>query len=182
MAQSILSLLRRLNRWVAMAIGLVLFLCAIFVLLDVGLRKLGASFGGTDEISGYVMAIVTSWGMGYALLELAHVRIDILRGRVGALGRSLFDLFAMLTMAGTVTLIALRCWPVLDRSISNMSRANTPLETPLWLVQGPWFAGWVWFAIVSWLTFLAALLLVAKGEFSQSEAAIGAFGEEDAVL
>ena len=33
-----------------------------------------------------------------------------------------------------------------------------------------------------WLTFLAALLLVAKGEFSQSEAAIGAFGEEDAVL
>ncbi len=90
MAQSILFLLRRLNRWVAMVIGLVLLACVIFVLLDVGLRKLGTSFGGTDEVSGYVMAIVTSWGMGFALLELAHVRIDIVRGRAALrCGRSL---------------------------------------------------------------------------------------------
>ncbi|WP_370268854.1 TRAP transporter small permease subunit [Nioella sp.] len=182
MAQSILSLLRRLNRWVAMVIGLVLFLCAVFVLLDIGLRKLGASFGGTDEISGYVMAIVTSWGMGFALLELAHVRIDIIRSRAGSLGRAIFDLFSMVVLSGTVSVIAVKCWPVLDRSISNLSRANTPLETPLWLVQGPWFAGWVWFAIVSWLTFVAALLMVLRGEFQQAEAAIGAFGEEEAVL
>ncbi len=79
-------------------------------------------------------------------------------------------------------MIALRCWPVLERSLSNMSRANTPLETPLWLVQGPWVAGWVWFAITSWLTFLAASLLVMQGDFQQSEAAIGAFGEEEGVL
>ena len=182
MAQSILSLLRRLNRWVAMVIGLVLFLCAVFVLLDIGLRKLGASFGGTDEISGYVMAIVTSWGMGFALLELAHVRIDIIRSRAGSLGRAIFDLFSMVVLSGTVSVIAVKCWPVLDRSISNLSRANTPLETPLWLVQGPWFAGWVWFAIVSWLTFVATLLMVLRGEFQQAEAAIGAFGEEEAVL
>jgi TRAP-type mannitol/chloroaromatic compound transport system permease small subunit len=182
MAQSILSLLRRLNRWVAMVIGLVLFLCAVFVLLDIGLRKLGASFGGTDEISGYVMAIVTSWGMGFALLELANVRIDIIRSRAGSLGRAIFDLFSMVVLSGTVSVIAVKCWPVLDRSISNLSRANTPLETPLWLVQGPWFAGWVWFAIVSWLTFVAALLMVLRGEFQQAEAAIGAFGEEEAVL
>ena len=182
MAHSLLSLLRRLNRLVALGVGIGLLAMAGFVLLDIGLRQLGASFGGTDEISGYTMAIATSWGMGFALLELSHVRIDILRGRVGALGRSLFDLFAMLVMAGTVTLIAVRCWPVLERSLNNMSRANTPLETPLWLVQGPWFAGWIWFALVSWLTFLAALLLVAKGEFAQSEAAIGTFGEEEAAL
>lgn len=182
MAHTLLSLLRRLNRLVALGVGIGLLAMAGFVLLDIGLRQLGASFGGTDEISGYVMAIATSWGMGFALLELSHVRIDIIRGRVGALGRSLFDLFAMLVMAGTVTLIAIRCWPVLERSLSNMSRANTPLETPLWLVQGPWFAGWIWFALVSWLTFLAALLLVAKGEFAQSEAAIGTFGEEEAAL
>ena len=182
MAHTLLSLLRRLNRLVALGVGIGLLAMAGFVLLDIGLRQLGASFGGTDEISGYTMAIATSWGMGFALLELSHVRIDILRGRVGALGRSLFDLFAMLVMAGTVTLIAVRCWPVLERSLNNMSRANTPLETPLWLVQGPWFAGWVWFALVSWLTFLAALVLVAKGEFAQSEAAIGTFGEEEAAL
>ena len=179
MAETILSTLRRLNRWVAIAIGIGLLACAGFVLLDIVLRQVGASFGGTDEISGYVMAFVTSWGMGFALLELNHVRIDILRARAGARLRAAFDLFSMLILSGTVTLIAIRAWPVVERSLNNSSRANTPLETPLALVQVPWFAGWVWFAAVSWATFAAALMLVARGEFQKSEAAIGSFSEAE---
>ena len=180
MEQVVLDKLRSLNRWVAILTGIVLLACAAVVLLDIVLRRMGSSFGGTDEISGYVMAIATSWGMAYTLLELGHVRIDILRSRTGRLGRALFDLFAMVVMAGTVTLIAIRCWPVLARSLANSSRANTPLETPLAWVQAPWFAGWVWFALVSWLTLIAAVLLVIKGRFEQSEAAIGCLGEEEA--
>jgi TRAP-type C4-dicarboxylate transport system permease small subunit len=181
MAERLLSLLRTANRWIAILIGLLLLGCAVFVLLDILLRQAGTSFGGTDEISGYVMAIATSWGMAYTLLELGHVRIDILRGRAGALGRAVFDLFAMLVLAATITLIALRSWPVLERSLANSSRANTPLETPLALVQGPWFLGWVWFALVAWLTFLAALLLILKRDFTAAESAIGCFGEEEGV-
>ena len=182
MAQRILDLMRHLNKAVAMLIGVVLLLCAAFVLTEIVVRKLGASLGGTDEISGYVMAIVTSWGMGFALLELSHVRIDFLRGRAGALGRSLFDLFSMFVLSATITLIAFRCWPVVERSLLNASRANTPLETPLALVQLPWFLGWVWFAIVAWLTLFAAVLLILRGEFERSEAAIGTFGEEEELL
>ncbi|KPU83483.1 C4-dicarboxylate ABC transporter permease [Marinosulfonomonas sp. PRT-SC04] len=178
MEQSILDAMRFLNRWVAKLIGVVLLLCAAFVLLDIVLRRMGASLGGTDEISGYVMAIVTSWGMGFALLELSHVRIDFLRSRANSFGRTMFDLFSMVILSSTVTLIAVRCWPVLERSLKNDSHANTPLETPLWIVQLPWLLGWVWFAIVAWLTLFAAILLVLKGEFGKSEAIIGAFGEE----
>ena len=181
MAGATLALLRRVNRAVALAVGVLLLACVAFVLADIVLRRFGASFGGTDEIAGYAMAIATSWGMGFALVELGHVRIDILRARAAPLGRVLLDLLAMLALAGTVTLIALRGWPVLARSLANGSRANTPLETPLALVQGPWLAGWVWFALVSWLTFLAALLLVARRDLAASEAAIGTVGELDAL-
>ena len=179
METQLLDTLRRLNRGVALLTGVVLLACAAFVLADIVLRQLGSSFGGTDEISGYVMAIATSWGMAFTLLELGHVRIDILRGRAGRMGRALFDLFAMLALTGTVSLVAWKCWPVVARSLSNGSRANTPLETPLALVQIPWFAGWIWFAVMAWLTFIAAALLVVKGRFNDSEAAIGAFGEEE---
>lgn len=182
MEQQLLSILRRLNMWIAILIGIMLFVCAGFILLDILLRQVGSSFGGTDEISGYVMAIATSWGMGYALLELGHVRIDLLRGRVAAKGRAIFDLFAMIVLAGTITLIAFWSWFVLARSLANSSRANTPLETPLALVQAPWFAGWIWFALVAWLTFIAALLLVLKKNYSASEAAIGSFGGEETAL
>lgn len=178
MPEKILALMKRLNRGVAMMIGAVLLLNVGFILAEIVVRKLGASLGGTDEISGYVMAIVTSWGMGFALLELSHVRIDFLRGRVGALGRSMFDLFAMSLMSGTILVIAIRCWPVVERSLRNGSRANTPLETPLAWVQLPWFAGWAWFALVAWLTLFAAVALVLRGDFARSEAAIGTFGEE----
>ncbi|MFK7859387.1 MAG: TRAP transporter small permease subunit [Granulosicoccus sp.] len=173
-----LSTLRVLNQRIAVVIGILLLLCAGVVVLDIILRQAGHSFGGTDEISGYVMAIVTSWGMGYTLLELGHVRIDLLRGRVGAQGRALFDLFAMLALTGTITVIAFRCWPVLARSLENGSRANTPLETPLALVQVPWFAGWVFFALVAWLTFIAAMMMIIKKDFTNAESAIGFVGEE----
>lgn len=179
MAGQFLEHLRWLNRLVALLIGVILLACTLFILADIILRKLGSSLGGTDEISGYVMAIVTSWGMGFALLELSHVRIDILRGRVGALGQSAFDLLSMSVLSITITVIALKCWPVLERSITNSSRANTPLETPLWMVQLPWFAGWVWFAVVAWLTLVSAILLIWRGEFEASAAAIGAFSEEE---
>lgn len=179
MEQALLDGLRKWNRRIAILTGVILLACALVVLLDIILRRMGSSFGGTDEISGYVMAIATSWGMSFTLLELGHVRIDILRGRVGRLGRALFDLFAMIVLSGTVTLIAVKSWPVLARSLANSSRANTPLETPLAWVQTPWFAGWVWFAVVAWLTFVAALMLVLKGRFKRAESAIGCFGEEE---
>ncbi|GAB4272560.1 MAG: hypothetical protein Kow0013_26000 [Pararhodobacter sp.] len=175
----LLDVLRRLNRLVAIAIGAVLLACAALVLADVALRQVGASFGGTDEISGYVMALATSWGMGYALMELGHVRIDLIRGRLREGGRALFDLFALLVLAGTVSLIAVQGWPVLARSLANSSRANTVLETPLAWVQAPWLAGWVWFALVAWATFAAALALVWNRDFAAADAAIGTRGEED---
>ena len=181
MAERVLAELRRLNRVVAILVGVLLLGCVAFVLADIVLRQVGASLGGTDEISGYVMAIATSWGMAYTLTELGHVRIDILRARVLAPWRAGLDLLAMLTLAVTVTLVAIRGWPVLARSLANSSRANTPLETPLALVQAPWLAGWVWFAIVSWLTVAAAAALVLRGDFERSEKAIGTFGELDAL-
>ena len=179
MAEILLTRLRTLNGWLAILIGIMLFACAAFVLADIVLRQLGSSLGGTDEISGYVMAIATSWGMAYTLTELGHVRIDILRSQGGPRSRAMFDLFSLLTLAITISLIAYWAWPVLERSLINSSRANTPLETPLALVQVPWFAGWLWFAIAAWLTFVAAVKLVMRGDFDTADAAIGTRGEAE---
>ena len=179
MELKIISLLRRINRGIALLVGLLLLVCAAVVLLDIILRRFGASLGGTDEISGYVMAIATSWGMAYTLLELGHVRIDLLRARAGDMVRSLFDIFSMIVMSGVVLMVAIKAWPVLERSLSNGSRANTPLETPLAWVQLPWFAGWVWFAVVCCVLTLAALSLTLKSRHADVEQAVGAFAEQD---
>lgn len=179
MELAMIETLRRLNRKIALIVGAMLLLCAAFILADILGRQLGASFGGTDEISGYVMALATSWGMAFTLLELGHVRIDLLRGRVQSFGRALFDLFSMVVMTGVIAMIALKSWPVVARSLANGSTANTPLETPLAWVQLPWFAGWLWFAIMSTCVTFAALSLILKRRHAETESFAGAFAEQD---
>ena len=171
--------LRAINKGLALIVGLGLLGCAGFVLLDIIMRQVGTSFGGTEEIAGYAMALATSWGMAFALLELGHVRIDLLRSRTASFGRAMFDVFSMIVMSGVIVVIAIRAWPVVERSLTNNSRANTPLETPLALVQLPWFAGWVWFALISCLVTLAALSLVFKRRHGETESFVGAFAEQD---
>ncbi len=173
--------LRRINRGVALVVGLGLLICAGFVLLDIIMRQIGTSLGGTEEIAGYAMALATSWGMSFTLLELGHVRIDLLRSRAGSFMRALFDVFSMVVMSAVIITVAIMSWPVLERSLVNGSRANTPLETPLAWVQAPWFAGWVWFAVMSTLVTLAALSLLLKRRHTETESFVGAFAEQDSL-
>lgn len=160
-----LLLLRRVNEWVAVAAGAILLLSVLATLYDVVGRQFGFSLGGTDELSGYAMAIATSWGMSYALTNLSHVRIDLLRTHCAGLLRSLFDAIAIASLAGTALTVAYRVWPVLGKSIQNNSTANTTLETPLWIPQSLWMAGWVWFAVSSLLMLGMVSIFVVKKEF-----------------
>lgn len=171
--------LRRINKGVALMVGAGLLICAAFVLTDIIMRRFGTSLGGTEEIAGYAMALATAWGMSYTLLEMGHVRIDILRSQVGTFKKALFDVFSMIVMTGVIVTIAIKAWPVLERSIKNGSTANTPLETPLVWVHLPWFAGWVWFALMSTMVTLAALSLLVKRRYAETESFIGAFAEQE---
>lgn len=171
--------LRVINKGVALVVGFGLLFCAAFVLTDIIMRQIGTSLGGTEEIAGYAMALATSWGMSFTLLELGHVRIDLLRTRFQTFGKAMFDVFSMIVMSSVIITIAIKAWPVLERSIVNGSRANTPLETPLVWVQMPWFAGWVWFAVMSTLTTLAALSLLLKRRHADTEQFVGAFAEQE---
>ncbi|MEM9224185.1 MAG: TRAP transporter small permease [Pseudomonadota bacterium] len=171
--------LRNVNRAIALLVGLGLLGMAAFVVLDVVLRQFHASFGGSEELAGYAMALATSWGMAYTLLELGHIRIELLRSWTGPQMRSIFDLFAIVVMTAVVVTVAAKCWPVVERAIENGSRANTPLATPLAWVQVPWFAGWIWFALTSCIVTLAALSLILRKRGTETEAFVGLSSEQD---
>lgn len=174
MIDHVYGALGRANRAVALILGITLLLTVAFILTDVLMRRFGlGSLGGSDEISGYVMAAVASWGLGCALIQRAHVRIDVLRQQLGQPGRAVMDLFAMIVTNATVLLIAYHCWPVLQKSLERGSRANTPLETPLWIPQGIWFAGWIWFALTATLLTLIGIAYLARQRRDEFESALG---------
>lgn len=173
MSEQVYKLVRAMNRWAAYGVGILLLAGVAFIIADVVMRRFGSSLGGADEISGYLMALASTWGMGYAAVELAHVRIDVLRSLARPPVRALFDVLALLSMTATVWFITYKAWPVVSRSLDLGSRSNSALELPLWMVQVPWFAGWVWFSLTLLMICFSVLVAVVQGGWRQTEPLIG---------
>ena len=71
--------MRRFAQWGLWFGGALVLLAAVLIGIDVLMRKfLDRSIGGADELAGYSLAIGTAWGLGAALLDRAHIRIDSL--------------------------------------------------------------------------------------------------------
>jgi TRAP-type C4-dicarboxylate transport system permease small subunit len=174
----IVSLLARTNRSIAILCGAVLLVVVVLTLTEIILRQvMGRGIGGVDEISGYVMAGVAAWGFSYALVDRAHVRIDVATGRLPLPGRSVFDLLAMISVFGVAVLVSWYGWNVLSRSILRSSRANTPLETPLWIPQSIWLGGWVWLSLVSGVLVICIVALMLQRRWRQVEDVAGVTSE-----
>jgi TRAP-type C4-dicarboxylate transport system permease small subunit len=115
---------------------------AFLIGIEVLSRKLFLfSIGGADELAGYAFAIGTSWGLAFALLERANVRVDALYCHLGARARALCDVVALASLAVFVGLLGWHAVQVLATSLQYSSRATTPLATPLWIPQGLWVLG-----------------------------------------
>ena len=177
---AIVAGLRRATRAVALVGGLVLLITVVLVVAEILLRRLaGTTVPGVHEVSGYGLALVATWSFAYALTEQAHVRIDLIQARLAAPLRAVLDVLALGTTAAVAIIVAYLAWPVLDRSISAGSTANTPLETPLWIPQSLWVAGWAWFALVASALFACAALALIQGRTGVVTAIAGA-GDTDA--
>ncbi|MDJ0947233.1 MAG: TRAP transporter small permease [Kiloniellales bacterium] len=174
MSDRVVSALRRGNRTIGLACGLVLLATGGLILVEILLRQTPfGALGGSDEYAGYAMAAIATWGFSYALVERAHIRIDLLQRRLLPAGRVVLDLLALLLLAGTTWVVTFHSWSVLAKTLERGSRANTPLETPLWIPQAIWFGGWVWFALTATLLLLVAAALVFRRRLAAVEALAG---------
>ncbi len=169
--------LRWLNAKIAIVVGFVLIAMVAYTLVEIIVRRFGGSLGGVEEYSSYVMALLTAWGMSYALTERAHVRIDLIRQRLRPKGRAWLDFLALSMLTATSLVI---CWfgfGVLQKTISTGARANTALETPLWIPQLFWWSGWLWFAVSGGVLMIIVAAAIMRGELDQVERVAGMEGE-----
>ncbi len=179
MAQ-LVATLRAINRWIARALGLALLAMGVLILVEIVLRRtVGSALGGSDEIAGYVMAAIAAWGLSYALLERAHVRIDLVQRRLPTPLRAALDVLAMALVTTIAALVAAYGWRVLATTLDRGSTANTPLETPLWLPQSIWLGGWLWFTAVAACLLVAAVLRLVRGDYAAVEAVAGSGSEAE---
>ncbi len=156
---------RRFAQWGLWFGGALVLMAALIIGVDVLMRKfLDRSIGGADELAGYSLAIGTTWGLGAALLDRAHIRIDSLYVLFPQKLRLALDTLALVLFVGFFALTLWHGLGVVSQSWTSGSRSQSALETPTVIPQALWIGGLVAFIVVSIVLLVQAFKLGAAGD------------------
>jgi TRAP-type C4-dicarboxylate transport system permease small subunit len=173
---------RRFTHWGLWFGGALILLAAVLIGIDVLMRKfLVRSIGGADELAGYALAIGTVWGLGAALIDRAHIRIDSLYVLFPRKLRLLLDLAALVLFVAFFAMMTWHGFGVVSQSWTSSSRSQSALETPTVIPQALWIVGLLGFVVVGVLLLLHAVTMIVRGDLAGAGRAIGTRSAEEEV-
>jgi TRAP-type C4-dicarboxylate transport system permease small subunit len=182
MLDSLIKRLEAVSRYAVWASGGMLFFAAAMVTIDVTIRAIfGRSMGGSDEISGYLLAISTSWAFAYALLHRVNVRIDAAYLLLGRGLQAALDILGLLVLAVFVLVVTWRAVDLFLHSASYWAKSITPMQTPLAVPQFFWVAGLVLFALSLVVVLLRCIIAVAGRDLNRVARLAGALSQAEEV-
>lgn len=152
--------------------GLIVYSFAVGVEI-VGRRYLGFSLQGVDEIGGYLMAIVVALGFSSALFDAAHIRIDLLLGKLPRVVAMWLNVLALAGMLALACFLVWRSWIVLSESYGMDAVSSTPLLTPMVVPQSLWAGALVLFAIAAGAHLVRAVGCGLRGDAAAVDALAG---------
>ncbi len=111
------------------------------MITKIGIPGINLTIPSYGDISGYLLAAATFFGLPYTLVKGGHIRVTLLSGRMPPKVRLVMDAFALCIGLGVS---AAGCWymAALDRQswmFGDMSSGIIPI--PLWIVQIPLVLG-----------------------------------------
>jgi TRAP-type mannitol/chloroaromatic compound transport system permease small subunit len=158
------GVLARAGAWFG---GALIIASAFLVGIEVVIRKaFDLTIGGADELSGFALAISTSWALAFTLIERAHIRIDSLYVRLPVRLCALLDLMGLALFTGFVALITWYAFGVFRTSFELGARSLSPLGTPLVVPQLMWVVGLVLFLAIALIVLVRALIALVVGDLA----------------
>jgi TRAP-type C4-dicarboxylate transport system permease small subunit len=140
----------RLATYLSRIFGWSLLFLSGFVALETILRKaFNTSLQGADELGGYVLALGSALAFSVALLERAHIRIDVLHRRFSLRAQAVLDWLSAMSLAGLGVFLLYVGWFVITDTLDYQSVAATPWATPLIWPQGVWYAAMSVFSLIA---------------------------------
>ena len=165
---------RTISRYGAWFGGVLILLAAVVVSLDVVIRELFTlPVGGTDELSGFALAISSAFAFSYALLERAHVRIDSLYTTLPTWIRAFLDIIGLAVFTLFMSLLSWQALGVFTESARNSTVTLSAFAWPLRFPQFVWVLGLFWFVLVAVLLLLRSLITLFKGDWVMVQRQIG---------
>jgi TRAP-type C4-dicarboxylate transport system permease small subunit len=145
--------------------GYILLALAVLVTIEtLGRKILNISLQGVDELGGYALAVSSALAFTTALVERAHIRIELFHLKLPMALQMLLNWVAITSLAAFGGLLAFVCYTIVVDSYDYSSTAATPWATPLIYPQSLWYAGIAIFALVSAAMALHATWLLVTGD------------------
>jgi TRAP-type mannitol/chloroaromatic compound transport system permease small subunit len=159
----------------ALAGGALILAAALLVAFDVIVRKLfNATVGGADELSGYALAIGSTWAFAFVMLNRGNVRIDAVYQHLPPRAAAWFDLVALLALLAFVGVVTWHAWSVMTYAWQIGSRSNSSLAMPLAIPLTLWWIGYGWFVACGVLLLARALAALRAGDTGTVNGLLGA--------
>ncbi len=116
--------------------GTMFLLLALFITYQVIARKFDVVMApGMDLMSGFTMAMASTWAFSYALRTGSHVRIDVLLPFMSTRVRWWADQAALASIVFFVGITAWKTWVMVLKSYEIGAVTNTYPLVPLWIPQ-----------------------------------------------
>lgn len=145
--------------------GWAYIVAAIFISVDVTCRKFfGFNSGATTEISGYLLGFGITWGLAQAMVERAHIRIDMLVMRMPLGLRQFLHVGALLLLVALVAVVGWSATTVIEETRLFNAHDLSSLTIPLLLPQCLWAFGIGVFALLLVALLVECLGLIAAGD------------------
>ncbi|MGR3343875.1 MAG: TRAP transporter small permease subunit [Paracoccaceae bacterium] len=141
---------------------------SFFVSLETIMRKVfNFSFQGADELGGYTLAIGSSLAFVVALVDRAHIRIDVLHSHFPKRLQAVMDWLSVVSIAILGIFVIYVGRIVIFDTWSYGSTAATPWATPLIIPQAAWYAALCIFALCAIIMAVRATRLLLAGRLDE---------------
>ncbi len=182
MLQKVQSTIDRISQIAVWVGGSALLIAAFGVSIDVILRKLfGITLAGSDELSGYILAISTTWAFALVLRKKGNVRIDVLYRLMPEKIRLFLDVLSFLALGGLFFIMTRSAFILAWNTTRDGAISVTPLQTPLAVPQILWVMGFA-ITLVMWLViFCRTINSLCKKDWRTTFDLIGSDSVEETI-
>jgi len=160
-----LNLARRVAQFGAWIGGFLVIAAALLTVAEIIIRKTtNYSLGGTSALSGYLLACSSAWAFGLALIDRAHLRVDLFYFQAPSWLRAVLNVLALAALTVFIFFLVIQAWGVFYQSYQFSSRDLTPLRVYLEYPQFIWFSGLAFFFLISLMLLAIAIKAVVTGD------------------
>lgn len=168
------------SRLAALVFGTMMLALSFAIAAETVLRKFFSySLGGVDELGGYAVAVAAPLTFLVTAVDQAHIRINVLHGRMPQRARAVLNAVATVSLALLALFLLYFTFRTVEDTLAYRSIAQTPWATPLIIPQSVWLVAMAAFATGMLVIAGQAARLLLTGDWRALDRRFGPGTAED---